>query len=102
MNKIKHTTVTLPDPLRAAIEEQQTRVWRLHSLIECVREASEMELEDLSAAISGLQDLAAEIHLALDVETLAQRAEEITDTKARRARIESAEEEAEPPHGTTQ
>jgi hypothetical protein len=39
-----------------AIEEQQSRVWRLRNLIECVRNAGDSsdEVDDFGAAISGL------------------------------------------------
>ncbi len=65
----------LPTFIRDAVAEQQDRVWRLRNLISCVREANREQVDDYEAALSGLVDLADEIHLALDTGALAQRAE---------------------------
>ncbi len=72
---------TLPTSVKAAIEEQQHRVWRLHSLIECVRVVAESpeDIEDFGAAISGLKDYAHETFMALDTGAIVERAQAIED-----------------------
>jgi hypothetical protein len=84
MSKTKSKTIEeiiLPESVKEAIEEQQTRVWRLRNLIECVRNAADSsdDIDDFGAAISGLQDYADETHLALDVGVIAKRAAAIQE-----------------------
>jgi hypothetical protein len=71
----------LPGSVKDAIEEQQSRVWRLHSLIECIRVISDSseEVQDFGAAISVVLELADSIHSALDVGTIAERAKAIEE-----------------------
>jgi hypothetical protein len=64
----------LPIFIRDAVAEQQNRVWRLRNLISCVREANRDLVDDYEAALSGLVDLADDIHLGLDTGVLAARA----------------------------
>ena len=61
------------------MRSRSSRVWRLHSLIECIRVSSDSseDVQDFGAAISGVLELANSIHLALDVEVIAERAKAI-------------------------
>jgi hypothetical protein len=72
---IPSKTPQLPIFVRDAVSEQQARVRRLRNLIECVRYVDREQIDDYEAAISGLVDYADDIHLALDVGTVAERAE---------------------------
>ena len=65
----------LPIFVRDAVSEQQDRVWRLRNLIECIRYVDREQVDDYEAALSGLVEYAADIHSALDVGTVAERAE---------------------------
>jgi hypothetical protein len=81
--------------LKTAIEEQQSRVWRLRNLIECVRQAADSseDIEDFGAAISGLQDYADDIHMTLDAGEIGKRATSIEEERrgaGMRAAIEAA------------
>jgi hypothetical protein len=70
--------------LKQAVEEQQRRVHRLRSLIECFGEAIETgQCADSLAATGGLLDLADSIHLALDHTVLIQRAQELAREEER-------------------
>lgn len=64
--------------LTVAIEEQQTAVWKLYALLECVTMALDAnapyDVEDADAALHAVLDLAREIHLRLDAGAIAQRA----------------------------
>jgi hypothetical protein len=72
---IKPSPPTLPPGLKGAIDEQQTRVWRLRNLIDAVNRASEGgEVEDIEAALSAAVDYADRIHSDLDAGALAERA----------------------------
>jgi len=66
----------IPASLREAIEEQQHRVWRLRSLLDCLQSAlgANAGIEDLDAAIAGLVEYADRIHSDLDVQVLTERA----------------------------
>lgn len=70
-----------PSALREALDEQQTSVWHLRSLIQCVAEATAggagAPIDDPLAAMLGLVDLADAIHNAADSETVLQRVAEI-------------------------
>jgi hypothetical protein len=92
MSKTKSKAVeeiALPESVKKAIEEQQARVWRLRNLIECVRNVAESsnEIDDFGAAISGLQDYAEDIHMALDAGEVSQRAEAIEREEQGAARM---------------
>ena len=76
MSATKPVQPRLPKHVAEVVTELQSRVWRLRSLIQCVREADHEQLEDYEAALSGLVDYADDIHLAMDVGTIAERAAE--------------------------
>jgi hypothetical protein len=84
MSKVKTKAaeeITLRESVKAAIEEQQARVWRLRNLIECVRQAADSsdDVEDFGAAITGLQDYANDTYYALDAGIILQRAQMIEE-----------------------
>jgi hypothetical protein len=84
--------ITLPESVKKAIEEQQSRVWRLRNLIECVRivaDSSE-DIDDFGAAITGLQNYADDTAMALDAGAIAQRAVAIEREEAAVLRLEAA------------
>lgn len=74
-----------------AIEEQQTKVWRLRSLLDVLREAIREDhgVEDAGAAIDALVEYADQIHMALDVDTIKARAAELEDEKRQKAEREA-------------
>jgi len=77
----------LPDRFKEAIGEQQSRLWRLKSLIECVgidTEGSSNRCEDHSAALDGLADYANAIHGDLDATLVAERAAELAKAAAQK------------------
>lgn len=80
--------------LQEAIDEQQTRVWRLRSLIECVSVVGDggRGIDDPDAAIEGLVDYADAIHSALDFEALTKRAGELAREKVDMIRRDQAGE----------
>lgn len=87
MNAVKPV---LPPAVVTAIEEQQTRVWRLRSLLDVFREAviDGDNIDDKEAALDALIELADEVYKALDTESIASRAAEFEDEKRREAERE--------------
>jgi hypothetical protein len=75
ISAIPSKAAELPTFIRDAVSEQQDRVWRLRNLISCVREANRDMVKDFEAALSGLVDYADDIHVALDTQVVAERAE---------------------------
>lgn len=77
----------MPSALREALEEQECRVWRLRSLLQCVGEATGGEagaqIDDPLSAVLGLVDLADAIHQSADPDTFLQRVAEIQATAER-------------------
>lgn len=83
---IKTNPPVWPPGLRGAIDEQQTRVWRLRNLIEAVNRASEGgAVEDIEAALSAAVDYADRIHSDLDAQALAERAAALEAEEARQS-----------------
>jgi hypothetical protein len=82
------TASALPPGFQRALEEQQTRVWRLRNLLDtlCIAVRDGWILDDGEAAIQGLVDYADGIHLALDVDLLKERGAEIAEERARKGK----------------
>lgn len=88
-NEIPH----LPPFIREAVEEQQHRVQALSALIECYREVIESgNCSDTIAAGNGLVDLAHSIVLALDQQTVAERAQALEEEQCWKREQEAREQ----------
>ncbi len=86
-------TPHLPTFIRKAVEEQQHRVQALSALIECYREVIESgNCSDTIAAGNGLVDLADSIVLALDEQSVAERARALEDEHRREREREAREQ----------
>jgi hypothetical protein len=87
-------TPHLPPFIREAVEEQQHRLQALSGLIECYREAIESgNCSDTLAAANGLVDLADSIVLALDEQSVAERAQALEEEQRRERELEAREQE---------
>ena len=77
----------LPPGFERAIEEQQSRVWRLRSLLGMALRAEIGDaatiLADQEAVLEGLLEYADEVHLALDIALLKDRAAQIAQEEAK-------------------
>ena len=83
--------IALHPSVVTAIEEQQTRVWRLRSLMDATLKAiiAGSEPEDMDATLCALIDYADTVHLALDTEIIVARAVELEEDKRRQAEMEA-------------
>lgn len=95
--------VRLSPALKEALEEQQSAVGDLRSLIQCVQCAGDdgRDVEEFFGAMRGLLTLADAILMALDPETLESRArdliEEASHAAEREARVAQLGEEPSSP-----
>lgn len=73
----------LPTPICAAIKDQQDRLWRLRSLLDCAADGAQhgSGVEDLEASLKGLVDYADSIHAALDPAALIEAGREIEENE---------------------
>ena len=73
--------VRLPAPLQEALQEQQSAVGDLRSLLQCVQGCGDdgSDIEEFFAAMRGLLTLADAIIIALDPESLERRARDLIE-----------------------
>jgi len=111
MTNVTPINPELPVWIGKAVEEQQTKVWRLRSLLDVLREAvrEDHDVEDSGAAVDALVEYADQIHLALDESALKARAAELenekrqeADTEARGKLLGGEESPDDGPVGTVQ